>query len=118
MKKLTENKVYHAAVYVRLSREDGDKVESDSIVNQKELTRGWLRDKTDIVVYDEFADDGYSGVNFERPEFLRMMREIEGGRVDCVIVKDLSRFGRNFVEAGRFIDQIFPSAGRVMPKST
>ena len=54
-------------------------------------------------------DDGYSGADFDRPDFKRMIREIEAGRIDCVVVKDLSRFGRNFVEAGRYIDQIFPS---------
>lgn len=57
------------------------------------------------------GDDGYSGANFERPNFQRMIREIEAGRIDCVVVKDLSRFGRNFVEAGRYIDQIFPALG-------
>ncbi|MBQ8117056.1 MAG: recombinase family protein [Lachnospiraceae bacterium] len=111
MKNLTESRLYHAAVYVRLSREDGDREESDSIINQKCLIREWLKDRSDIVVQGEFADDGYSGVNFERPAFKRMMREIEEGRVDCIIVKDLSRFGRNFVEAGRFLDRIFPEKG-------
>ena len=111
MENLRTDRIYHAAVYARLSREDGDKEESDSIVNQRELIRAFLADKPDIEICMECADDGYSGVNFERPDFQRMVREIEAGRIDCVVVKDLSRFGRNFVEAGRYIDQIFPAMG-------
>lgn len=111
MDNLRTDRIYHAAIYTRLSREDGDKEESDSIVNQRELIRAFLADKPDIEICMECADDGYSGVNFERPDFQRMVREIEAGRIDCVAVKDLSRFGRNFVEAGRYIDQIFPALG-------
>lgn len=111
MKNLTENRTYRAALYVRLSKEDGDKEESDSIVNQKDLIRSFLADKQDIRICAECVDDGYSGANFDRPDFKRMIREIEAGRIDCVVVKDLSRFGRNFVEAGRYIDQIFPALG-------
>ena len=111
MKNLTEDRIYHAALYVRLSKEDGDKEESDSIVNQKDLIRSFLADKQDIRICAECVDDGYSGANFDRPDFKRMIREIEAGRIDCVVVKDLSRFGRNCVEAGRYIDQIFPALG-------
>ncbi|MCM1560551.1 MAG: recombinase family protein [Butyrivibrio sp.] len=111
MNNLKTDRIYHAAVYVRLSKEDGDKEESDSIVNQRELIRAFLADKPDIEIRMEYADDGYSGVNFDRPDFRRMVKEIEAGRIDCVVVKDLSRFGRNFVEAGRYIDQIFPALG-------
>lgn len=111
------NRIYHAAIYARLSKEDSasdgdtDKEESHSIVNQKELIRVFLADKPDIEVCVEYADDGYSGTNFERPNFQRMIREIEAGRIDCVVVKDLSRLGRNFVEVGRYIDQVFPALG-------
>lgn len=111
MKEKIENRVYRAAIYVRLSKEDGDKEESDSIVNQKDLIRAYLADKSDISICMECVDDGYSGADFERPGFQEMLREIEAGSIDCVVVKDLSRFGRNFVEAGRYIDQIFPSLG-------
>ncbi len=111
MNNLIENRIYRAALYVRLSKEDGDKEESDSIVNQKDLIRSFLADKQDIRICAECVDDGYSGADFDRPDFKRMIREIEAGRIDCVVVKDLSRFGRNFVEAGRYIDQIFPALG-------
>lgn len=105
------NKIFNAAIYVRLSKEDGDKVESDSIVNQKELIRDYLKGMPDICVCSERVDDGFSGVSFDRPDFLRMMEDVRAGKINCIIVKDLSRFGRNFVEAGRYIDQIFPFLG-------
>lgn len=111
MENLTGNKIFNAAIYVRLSKEDGDKVESDSIVNQKDLIRDYLKGMPDICVCSERVDDGYSGVNFERPDFQKMMEEVRAGKINCIIVKDLSRFGRNFVEAGRYIDQIFPFLG-------
>lgn len=103
MKNLTTGRMYRAAIYVRLSKEDGDKEESDSIVNQKELIRNYLADKSDIQICAERVDDGYSRANFDRPHFKKMIKEIEDGGIDCVIVKDLSRFGRNFVEVGRYI---------------
>ena len=68
-------KVYRAALYVRLSKEDGDKEESDSIVNQKDLIRAFLADKPDIHICAECVDDGYSGANFDRPSFKRMIRD-------------------------------------------
>lgn len=111
MDKKTTDRLYHAALYARLSREDGDKEESDSIANQKSLIKNWLSGKPDIELCMECADDGWSGADFDRPDFKRMVREIEAGNIDCVVVKDLSRFGRNFVDAGRYIDQIFPAQG-------
>lgn len=113
---MKENKIYKAAIYVRLSKEDGDvsdvsKAESNSISNQKELIREFLKSKEDIAVVSERVDDGYSGVNFERPAFQLMLEDIKQGKVDCVVVKDLSRFGRNYIESGRYIEKIFPMLG-------
>lgn len=113
---MKENKIYKAAIYVRLSKEDGDvsdvsKAESNSISNQKELIKEFLKDKQDIAVVSERVDDGYSGVNFERPAFQLMLEDIKQGKVDCVVVKDLSRFGRNYIESGRYIEKIFPMLG-------
>ncbi len=105
------NQCYRAAIYVRLSKEEEDKVESDSIVNQKELIRQYLTHNTDIQVCAVHVDDGYSGANFDRPAFQQLLRNIRSGQIDCVIVKDLSRFARNFIEAGRFLDQEFPLYG-------
>ena len=110
------SKSYQAAVYLRLSREDGDvtdggKQVSNSIANQKELVMDYLKSHPEINVVSTYTDDGFSGVNFERPEFQRMLSDIRDGRIDCVIVKDLSRFGRNYIESGRYIEKIFPMLG-------
>lgn len=109
-------KIYRAAIYVRLSKEDGDvadagKKESNSISNQKSLIRDFLKDKEDIEIVSERVDDGYSGSNFERPQFQLMMDDIKKGIVDCVVVKDLSRFGREYIDSGKYIERIFPALG-------
>ena len=111
-----KSNAYQAAVYLRLSREDGDvadgaKAVSNSIANQEELVRDYLKSHADISVVSTYKDDGYSGVNFERPQFQRMLSDIREGKVNCVIVKDLSRFGRNYIESGRYIEKIFPMLG-------
>lgn len=105
---------YHVAVYLRLSRDDEDidgsiKSESNSISSQRELVRSYIREHDDMELFDIYVDDGYSGANFDRPEFKRMMADIEAGNVNCVIVKDLSRFGRDYIEAGRLIQKTFPA---------
>lgn len=102
---------YIADAYYRLSRDDGDKIESDSIVNQKALVKEFLKLNPDIQIHEEKVDDGYTGVNFKRPAFISMMEDIKAGKVNCVIVKDLSRFGRNYIESGRYIEKIFPYLG-------
>ena len=112
----TVDKIYHAAIYVRQSKEDGDvasaaKAESNSISNQKNLIKDFLKDKDDIIVVSERMDDGYSGSNFERPGFQMMMEDIKRGIVDCVIVKDLSRFGREYIDSGKYIERLFPALG-------
>lgn len=89
----TINKIYHAAIYVRLSKEDGDvsntaKTESNSISNQKSLVREFLKNHKDIVIEKEYVDDGYSGSNFERPAFQMMLEDIKKGIIDCVCTKD------------------------------
>ncbi|TCX53572.1 recombinase family protein [Dehalobacter sp. 14DCB1] len=104
-------KIYNAAIYVRLSKDDGDKEESDSISNQKELIKDYLKSKSDVQIVSAHVDDGFSGVDFNRPAFLEMMEEIKTGKVNCVVVKDLSRFGRNYIEAGKYIQKVFPFLG-------
>ena len=111
-----KKKIYHAAVYVRLSKEDGDvadakKAESNSISNQKSLITHFLEDKDDIKVVSVYEDDGYTGSNFDRPGFRKMMAEIESGRINCCVVKDLSRFGREYISAGNYIQRVFPALG-------
>ena len=99
---------YRAALYIRLSREDGDKTESDSVVNQKRLLESFAEAQPDIESYECYIDDGWSGANFDRPDFLRMITDVYAQKVDCVIVKDSSRFGRNASESGRYISEVFP----------
>lgn len=99
---------YRTALYLRLSREDGDKTESDSIANQRTLLEAYTADHPELCIVDEFVDDGYSGSNFERPAFQNLFRELEQGTINCVLVKDLSRFGRNYIEVGRYLERIFP----------
>lgn len=89
---------YRTALYLRLSREDGDKTESDSIANQRTLLEAYAIDHPELCIVDEFVDDGYSGSNFERPAFQRLFQELEQGTINCILVKDLSRFGRNYNE--------------------
>ena len=100
-------KPWKAALYIRISREDGDKVESNSITSQREILKEYLKLHPDIELHDFYIDDGWSGTNFDRPGFIRMMEDIYSGDVNCVIVKDLSRFGRNYTDAGNYLDNIF-----------
>ena len=102
------SRTYRAALYIRLSREDGDKAESDSVINQKRLLTHFADSQPEIESYQYYVDDGWSGANFNRPEFLRMMSDVYAQKVDCVIVKDSSRFGRNASESGRYIGEVFP----------
>lgn len=109
-------RIYHAAIYARISKEDGGsavagKRESNSISNQKSLIRDFLKDKEDIEIVSERVDDGCSGSSFDRPQFQMMMEDIKKGTVDCVAVKDLSRFGREYIDSGMYIERLFPALG-------
>lgn len=99
---------WNAALYLRLSSEDGDKDESTSIESQKHLLEDFLKNRDDITLYNIYVDDGYSGTNFNRPAFKRMFEDMKLNRFNTIIVKDLSRLGRNYIEAGNYIEQIFP----------
>lgn len=100
--------LFNCAVYIRLSREDGDKAESDSIGNQRKLIAQYMNSRDDLLLYDTYIDDGFTGTNFKRPSFQRMIADIESGNINCVIVKDLSRFGRDYIETGRYLERYFP----------
>ena len=103
--------MFNVAVYIRLSREDGDKEESDSVANQRKLLTDYILKQDDSVLYDMYIDDGYTGTDFNRPGFRRMIRDIEDGKVNCVVVKDLSRFGRDYIDTGRYLERYFPEKG-------
>lgn len=107
MENFINNKVWKTALYLRLSRDDGTDTESNSIASQREILKEYVKHFPDMEIYDIYIDDGYSGTNFDRPDFNRMMNDIYGGKVNCVLVKDLSRFGRNYTEAGTYLDKIF-----------
>lgn len=87
------DKIYYAAIYLRLSKEDGDlssgeKKESNSIANQRKLIEDYLSRNPEITLVQEFCDDGYTGANFDRPDFQRMMEQVKTGKINCIIVKD------------------------------
>ncbi len=103
----TNNKLYNAAIYIRLSREDGDKEESNSITNQRVMLSKYVDEQQDLTLFDDYCDDGFTGTNFERPAFKRMIQDIESGLVNCVVVKDLSRFGRDYINVGNYIEKYF-----------
>lgn len=99
---------YYVGIYVRLSREDENTKESESILNQKDFLTNYVINKGWILV-DIYCDDGYSGTNFERPDFKRMINDIEEGKINLVITKDLSRLGRDYIETGYYLEKYFPS---------
>ncbi len=102
---------YRADAYLRLSYAVDRTEESDSIDNQRKLIADFVTAHPDIKLVSEHVDDGYSGILFDRPAFQEMMTDIRDGKIDCVIVKDLSRLGRDYIETGRYLRQIFPSYG-------
>ena len=103
--------LFNVAIYIRLSREDGDKEESDSVGNQRKLLTEYVNKHDDFILYDVYIDDGFTGTNFDRPDFHRMIADIEDNKVNCVVVKDLSRFARNYSDAGSLIDNLFVQMG-------
>lgn len=101
-------KKYSVGLYIRLSREDDDKIyESESITNQKSLLLQYV-DENNLDIYDIYIDDGYSGTNFDRPSFNRLLSDIELGKVNMVITKDMSRLGRDYIGTGSLIEKYFP----------
>ena len=106
------------AIYLRLSSEDGDlkdagKQESESISNQRGLLRDFIRSHPEFAGYEivEFCDDGWSGKNFERPGFIEMIEQVKQGQIQCIVVKDFSRFGRDYLEVGNYLSYVFPFLG-------
>lgn len=104
---MSRTKKYVAGLYCRLSKDDGNSVESMSIWSQKVMLKQYAESNS-IAIYDYYVDDGYSGTNFERPSFKKMITDIENGKINCVITKDLSRLGRNYLQSGAYIEMYFP----------
>lgn len=104
-------KLWSAALYARISVENEQKREADSIGTQIQLLRDYASEQKDVQVFDVYCDDAISGTDFARPEFSRLMNDVRDGKVDCIIVKDLSRLGRNYLESGEYIEMVFPFFG-------
>lgn len=98
---------YNAALYCRISKDDDAKTESASITTQKEMLKRYAMEQG-FNIYDFYIDDGYSGTNFDRPDFIRMKKDIESGKINVVITKDLSRLGRNYIVSGELLEEYFP----------
>lgn len=106
--KIKNNMIFKVAMYIRLSREDGDKEESSSVTNQRNIITRFINENDNFIIVDEYVDDGYTGTNFNRPAFQRMIKDIEKGKINTVITKDLSRLGRDYIDTGRYVQRYFP----------
>lgn len=100
--------LFKAGLYARLSHETEENIERGTIETQMELMKNYVKDHEDIVIEEEYYDASFTGTNFERPDFKRMLEDAKEGRINCIIVKDLSRLGRNYVEMGNYIERVFP----------
>ncbi len=101
------NSSFNVGLYIRLSRDDGN-IESDSIVSQRSLLNQYVKENNYNVI-DEYVDDGFTGTNFERPAFKRMIKDIEIGKINMIITKDMSRLGRDYIGTGELIEKYFPN---------
>lgn len=106
---MVNNKMYIAGLYMRLSRDDGNS-ESSSITTQRKILQAYAKENG-FIVYEEYIDDGFSGTNFDRPGFKKMIQDIEDKKINLVITKDLSRLGRDYITAGQYTEIYFPSKG-------
>ena len=109
---ISSKKIWSVALYIRLSQQDEDngqdKHESNSVTSQKTLLNDFVEENDDLIVYDTYVDDGFSGTDFDRPSFQRLLEDMKNEKINCIIVKDLSRLGRNHYEAGNYIEKVFP----------
>lgn len=101
-------KIYNVGVYTRLSREDGDNEASESIINQRNFIHDFIKSNDDLNFINEYVDDGYSGSNFDRPGWKKLLEDIKDKKVNTIITKDLSRMGRDYIMMGNYIEKIFP----------
>ena len=105
------SKVYKTAIYVRLSAEKDETRDRNTLINQRNLIKNFVDQQIDMEIYDIYMDDEISGTTFDRPEFERMMSDMRAGRINCIVVKDLSRLGRDYVETGNLVERVFPMMG-------
>lgn len=105
-----KHKHYNVGIYCRLSKDDIGNGDSSSIISQKSMLEKYVLDNC-WTIYDYYVDDGFTGTNFNRPDFNRMIEDVEAGNINLVIVKDLSRLGRNYIMAGQYTEMYFPDHG-------
>ena len=105
---IPKQRIYNTMGYARLSVEDSGKLGADTIDVQERLIREFIEEQTDLRFCGILSDNGHTGTNFERPAFERLMEKIRTGKVDCIVVKDLSRFGRNYLETDQYLERVFP----------
>lgn len=103
-----EQRIYQTSGYIRLSVEDSGRPGADTIEMQEELIRSFIESQPNMCLCGLYSDNGQTGMNFERPAFERLMEDVRSGKIDCIVVKDLSRFGRNYLEADNYIERVFP----------
>ena len=109
--KLTPVEVFKTAVYLRLSLEDNGKKDADSLENQQALLESYIAERPFLKLIEIYTDNGCTGTDFDRPAFKRMMDDARKGKVNCIVTKDLSRLGRNYVETGDYLERVFPFLG-------
>ena len=109
MNRVNSYRKVRVAKYIRLSREDGDDRESESVENQRDIIDNYIQEHEELYDIGEYVDDGYTGTNFNRPGFQRMLKDIEEEKIDCIITKDLSRFGRDHIDTGYYLERFLPT---------
>lgn len=109
MNRVNSYRNIRVAKYIRLSREDGDDRESESVENQRDIIDNYILEHKELIEAGEYVDDGYTGTNFNRPGFQKMLKDIEDEKIDCIITKDLSRFGRDHIDTGYYLERFLPA---------
>ena len=109
MNRVNSYRAIRVAKYIRLSREDGDDRESESVENQRDIIDNYILGHEELIEAGEYVDDGYTGTNFNRPGFQQMLKDIEEEKIDCIITKDLSRFGRDHIDTGYYLERFLPA---------
>ena len=109
MNRVNSYRNIRVAKYIRLSREDGDDRESESVENQRDIIDNYILEHEELIEAGEYVDDGYTGTNFNRPGFQKMLKDIEDEKIDCIITKDLSRFGRDHIDTGYYLERYLPA---------
>ena len=105
MNRVNSCRSIRVAKYIRLSRDDGDDRESESVENQRDIIDNYISGHEELFDAGEYVDDGFTGTNFNRPGFKKMLQDIEDGKIDCIITKDLSRFGRDHIDTGYYLER-------------